>query len=205
MREFEDRLEDVAEPVFVRYGAIKVHMHGNDNSAVLGMLPLDDPKWQSYKGGYRAVYDASKSLRLLLADGGSPELWTELWNELHHQGDVDEASYASVLWLVDFVRRAAKLDWNPLALIAVIELERPKNPAVPAELSEAYFDAIRALPAVLGTHSDQIWDELVLQGATACIALARGQRWFGRAYLELDRDTAVRWFSEEFGWEFGNT
>jgi hypothetical protein len=168
------------------------------------MLALDDPRWQSYRGGYRSVYDASTALRLLVSGKATPELWQEFWKELHHQGDVDEASYAAVPWLVDFIRRSPKLNWNALALIAVIELERPKNPKVPEELSEAYFAAIHSLPAVLGMHPDQAWDELVMQSAAACIALARGQRWLGRAYFELDRDTARRWFSEEFGWDFGD-
>jgi hypothetical protein len=48
------------------------------------MLPLDDPKWQSYTGGYRVPYDASAPLRRLLEQGGSAELWDELWQELHH-------------------------------------------------------------------------------------------------------------------------
>jgi hypothetical protein len=64
------------------------------------MLPLDDPRWRSYKGGYQAPYDASPGLRRLLADGPDEELWEEFWNELHHQGDVNQASYAAVPWLV---------------------------------------------------------------------------------------------------------
>jgi hypothetical protein len=168
------------------------------------MLPLDDALWKSLSGGYRDVYDASAILRRLLNTGASEQIWEELWNELHHQGDVDQASYAAVPWLVEFIRRSPKLDWNSLALTALIELERPKNnnPEPRAELSEAYFSAIASLPAVLGAHPDQEWGAEAIRSAAACIALARGQRWFARAYFELDRDTASRWFSEEFGWEF---
>jgi hypothetical protein len=168
------------------------------------MLPLDDARWKSYLGGYRVPYDAAPSLGRLLADGPSELLWDELWNELHHQGDVDQASYAAVPWLVEFVKRSSRIEWNALALIATIELERDQhdNPVVSKELSEGYFAAITTLPAVLGAHPDQEWSELVVKSAVACIALARGQRWFARAYFELDHDTASRWFSEEFGWDF---
>jgi hypothetical protein len=171
------------------------------------MLPLDDPRWQSYKGGYRMVYDASPGIRRLLESGPTEELWEEFCTELHHQGDVHQASYAAVPWLVEFIRRSPKIDWNALALIATIELERNqhRNPAVRKELATGYFGAIKALPAVLGNHSDKEWSELVIQPAVACIALARGQRWLGRAYFELDRHTAGRWFSEEFGWTFPDT
>ena len=168
------------------------------------MLPLDDPRWQSYKGGYRVLYDASPGLRRLFSDGPDDALWEEFWNELHHQGDLHQASYATVPWLVEFIRRSPKLDWNAVALVATIELERDQhmNPPVAKELSSGYYAAIRSLPEVLGAHPDQEWGEYAVGPAVACIALARGQRWFARAYFELDRDTAGRWFSEEFGWDF---
>lgn len=114
------------------------------------MLPLNDSRWQTYLGGYRVPYDASSALRQLLDDGATKELWEELWNELHHQDDVDQASYAAVPWLVEFTRRSLKLDWNALALVAVIELARPSNPGVQTELSDAYFAALRSLPEILG-------------------------------------------------------
>jgi hypothetical protein len=165
------------------------------------VLPLDDSRWQNYRGGYRVPYNASVPIRRLLAEGASAGLWDEMWNELHHQGDVDAASYAAAPWLVEFVRCSTKLDWNALALIAVVEIERPANPAIPPELAGDYFRAIRSLPEVIGCHPDQEWGELIVSPAVTCIALARGQRWFAKACLELDHDTAKRWFSEEFGWE----
>ena len=166
------------------------------------MLPLNDSRWQNYFGGYRVPYDASAALGLLVDDGPTKGLWEELWNELHHQNDVDQASYAAVPWLVEFIHRSSKLDWNALALVAVIELARPSNPEVQPELSDAYFAALRSLPEILGTHPDQQWNEEIVRSAAACIALARGQRWYARACFELDRSTAAKWFSEEFGWEF---
>jgi hypothetical protein len=170
------------------------------------VLPLDDPLWRSFQGGYLAQYDASPALRKLFADGPSEELWAEFYDELHHQGDVDQSSYAAVPWLVEFIRRSPKLDGNALSLVAIIELQRAEegNPRVANELSEAYFSAIRSLPGILGNHPDQEWGEEVTQYAASCIALARGQRWFAKAYFELDRRTAGRWFSEEFGWHFGD-
>ncbi|WZO98957.1 hypothetical protein EP7_000548 [Isosphaeraceae bacterium EP7] len=168
------------------------------------MLRLDDPRWPSYLGGYRVPFDASVGLRSLIAGKPPNPIWEEFWNELHHQGDVHQASYAAVPWLIEFIRRSIKLDWNPVGLIATIELQRDqlRNPTVAPELADGYFRAIRSLAEVLGTHPDRDWDEDVVGAAVACIALARGQRWFARAYIELDRDTARRWFTEEFGWDF---
>ncbi len=168
------------------------------------MLPLDDPRWRSLQGGYGVLYDASAALRRLLDEGPSEELWEELTNELHHQGDVGQASYAALPWLVEYLRGSYRLDGDALTLIALIDLERTEhcNPKVREDLAEAYFAAIRSLPALLGSHPDQQWDEEVLRAAVTCIALARCRGRFARAYFELDRDTAGRWFSEEFGWDF---
>ncbi len=171
------------------------------------MLPIDDPQWKTYKGGYRVVYDASRAIKQLFTNGPDKELWAELWNELHHQGDIDQASYASVPWLIEYLRSTTKLDWNPLALIATIELARDKcnNPPINPELISGYYAAMELLPELLVTHPDREWNDQVMQSAAACIAAARGQRWFAQAYFELDRETAANWFSEEFGWGFLTT
>jgi hypothetical protein len=60
------------------------------------MLPLDDPRWKILTGGYRVPYDVSVPLGKLFEQGESKELWDELWQELHHQGDIGPASYAAV-------------------------------------------------------------------------------------------------------------
>lgn len=160
------------------------------------MLPLDDPRWATYTGGYRVPYDASVPIARLLRDGPSDELWDELWQELHHQGDVGPASFAAVPWLVESIRRGAALDWNAFGLIAVIELERTASHAngqMPAELSDAYFKALAELPAVAADHPQRSWGPELTQHVMACVAVARGQRLLARAYLELSREAAREW------------
>jgi hypothetical protein len=165
------------------------------------VLPLNDPRWKDYDGGYGTPYDASIPLAQLLTAGASKSLWEELWNELHHQGDLGAASYAAVPHLLEFARTQAKLDWNVFALIALIELERPHNLPVPAELSDGYYQTIESIPRILAEHSDTQWDDLVTQGASSCIALARGQREFARVYLELSLRQGLEWLKEETGYE----
>jgi len=157
------------------------------------VLDLDDPRWKGYKGGYRMIYDASAPLRRLWSKGPSPEIWDELWEELHHQGDVDEASYAAVPHLVEWIRRSDELEWKPLSLIAVIELERLHNPPPPSELAPAYFEAIERLPQAITNRPQRQWNELVARAAVACIALARGQREMARVYLEMSGEEAQEW------------
>jgi len=168
------------------------------------MLPLDDPRWSTYEGGYRVPYDASVPLRKLFEVGASDELWDELWQELHHQGDVGPASFAAVPWLLEFIRGSGKMDWNAFGLIAVIELERYhycRNGTMPSELTDSYYAAVAMLPEVVAAHSQKEWEPPLMQRIVACTALARGQRLLARAYLEMDRDGAMKWLAEEMGFD----
>jgi hypothetical protein len=164
------------------------------------MLPFDDTHWETYREGYDN-YDVRTALQKLLDGEATEELWHELWDELHHQGDVYLASYAAVPYLLEYVGISPKLNWNPLGLIAVIELERPYNLPVPEELATAYFQAIFNIPLVVGTHPDHHWNAEVTQCVAACIALARGQRLLAKAYLEMGITTAKRFLEEEIGWQ----
>lgn len=166
------------------------------------MLPLDDPLWTQLMGGYKMPYNAAAPLRRLYADGPSEELWDELWDELHHQGDVGQASYAAVPHLLELVRRSRVMDWNPIGLIAVIEIERPtRNPKVRADLADAYFRAIDQVPEVVASHPQREWDAVLTQNIMAGIALARGQRLLARAYLELSLEAATEWLRDVQGYD----
>src|SRR5262245_54589316 len=101
------------------------------------MIPLDDPRWAGLKGGYGVPYDASRALRRL--ERGE-DVWAELWQELHHQGDLGEASYASVPHLVRIARGLPRRGGNFYGLVSTIEIERHRksNPALPGWLTERY-------------------------------------------------------------------
>lgn len=111
------------------------------------MISLDDDKWKEFSGGYRVPYDASIALRAM--EGGADE-WDELWEELHHQGDVGVASYAVVPHLVRIASGATNRDWNFYALVATIEIERHRkgNPPMPAWLKADYDSAIAQASAL---------------------------------------------------------
>jgi len=95
------------------------------------MLPLNDPIWKNLKGGYGVPYDASVPLARL--ERGDAEVWEELWQELHHQGDVGDASYAAVPQLVRICGDLSGRDWNLYGLVSTIEVERHRksNPPLP--------------------------------------------------------------------------
>ncbi len=163
------------------------------------MLPLDDPRWATYRSAYGAPYDASKTLLQLLNNEPSKAAWQELWGELHHQGGVGEASFASVPWILEIVRRSPLLDWSPLALVCTIELARPKNSFdLPSELKEGYFNSLQSIPAILAEKPCHVWDNLFTQVAAAVLALSRGQRAFAEIYLEFSFSEAKKWLADYF-------
>lgn len=97
------------------------------------MLTLDDPRWQQLNGGYHLRYDPTPALRKLESNFDIDNTWQELWTELHHQGDVDVASYAAIPQLVRIQKEHGRLGWNLYALASTIEIERYRrnNPPIP--------------------------------------------------------------------------
>lgn len=53
-------------------------------------MNLDDPRWGELRGAYGRLHDPRPALARL-ERGESESAWSELWQELHHQGTVDIA------------------------------------------------------------------------------------------------------------------
>ena len=103
-------------------------------------LAFDDPRWDALHGGYRISYELRPALTRLGTPSGVDAAWTELWDGLHHQGDVGEASYAAVPQLVHIHAERHVPDWNTFALVTWIEIvrQRNENPPVPDWLRVPY-------------------------------------------------------------------
>ena len=83
------------------------------------MIDFDDKRWEGLKGGYKIAYDPRPALRELESGNPVDPIWDELWEDLHHQDTIGEASYAAVPHLVRHISRSQKPDWNPYGLVAV--------------------------------------------------------------------------------------
>src|SRR5512134_849915 len=99
------------------------------------------------KGGYRIPFDPRPLFRRLESETDIHRCWEELWQELYHQGDVGEASYAAVPHFIRIYQNRGKIDWNTYAIVSAIELARNvgNNPDVPLWLRQGYEDAIHGL------------------------------------------------------------
>ena len=152
------------------------------------VLDFSDERWNGLKGGYRGLFDARPLLIRLGSGHDVNETWSELWNELHHQSDVDTASYAAVPHLVAVHRQRDVPDYNTFALMCCIEIERhhDDNPPIPDFLLPAYEQAWRDVVPLALRDLARSDDEAVVETALAVIALARGLRKIGQALSEFD-------------------
>lgn len=164
------------------------------------MLTLDDPIWPTLQGGYRMDYDATPALRELEAGEDS---WHELWEELHHQGDVGVASYAAVPQLVRIAAAATERGEDVYALCALIELERHRkhNPPLPDWLRDSYRSAWVQLAQLAARELQDTPEASMLNALFAVLAMARGELRLGALLLQMDSSEVDDWLEENLGWE----
>jgi hypothetical protein len=154
------------------------------------MISLDDKRWSGLSGGYRIPYDPRNALRSLATGIAVEAAWTELWNELHHQGDVGDASYAAVPELVRIHAERNVLDWNTYGLVAIIEVSRQNahNPKLPSWLEDSYHQALQQL-ANLGLDDFRRASQLELvTSIISILALAKGQPSLGNLAINFDEN-----------------
>jgi hypothetical protein len=160
-----------------------------DSMNFVGMH-LDDEGWAALTGGYRIRYDPRGALRALERGTDAASAWKELWNELHHQGDVGDASYAAVPHLVRIHLARGAADWNTYALVATIEEARraPHNPDLPPNLCEAYQLAWRQLVDIGLTELRTAEDSNLVCSILAVVSMGKGQFTLGRFAVSFTED-----------------
>ena len=155
------------------------------------MMELTDKIWKELEGGYRTLYDVSVPLSQL-ENADNPEIineiWTELWDELHHQGDVGLASYLAVPQLVRIGVKKDLFDWNLLGICVTIEQQRHlgNNPELPAKFETYYQKGLEDLKKLVMKHLNQPLDATTLTMALSTLATCNGQIKLGKAIIEME-------------------
>ena len=164
-------------------------------------LSFDDPRWETMKAGYRVPIDLRPLLRRLEEASDPGDVWPDLWEELFHQGDVGEGSFAAVPHIVRIHQARGCVDWNPYALVATIELVRGRkgNPDVPAWLKDSYSEALDELADLGLQEFRKTEDETAVRSILGVLALSKGSRTFGRILIELEEDEAQELLEQAFG------
>jgi hypothetical protein len=191
------RPHEVGERAGVRGPFHKVNL--NCDGECFHMLNLDDSRWTELKGGYRIKYDPRPTLHKL-SEGQCSAAWEELWQELHHQGDVGEASYAAVPHLMRIARQVCPDDWNLYSIISVIEQcrRREGNPTIPDWLEVDYAAAWNEIGEMAIARIGDAEDETLIQALFETIAIFKKQYALARfaALDESERKSAL----DELGW-----
>jgi hypothetical protein len=129
------------------------------------------------------------------------DVWDELRQELHHQGDVGEASYAAVPQLVR-IAAALPRDWNLYSLVSTIEIERHRksNPPRPAWLAESYQAAWRQLLELALGDARAAPDALTLRSILGAVALGSGDLKLGALICLSDDSEISEILDQRDGW-----
>jgi hypothetical protein len=146
------------------------------------MLNFDDPRWQELCGGYRVPYDP-RPLLVQLEHDPSAKNWGLLTEELFHQGDVGEASYAAVPQVVRIALKHSPLHVEALTLVVLIEVARRSagNPPIPEWLKTEYEGAIEQFARETLIRFEQLENADLVRGALGVLAVWKGQTGCARA------------------------
>jgi len=166
-------------------------------------MNLSDKVWKELKGGYKIPYDASIPPRKLEQTDDPKiitKIWKELWNELHHQGDVGLASYLSVPQLARIGTEKGLVDWNLIGICCTIEQQRhdSHNPTLPKEFETYYKNGLKELKQLALEYLKRNPGETTLIIALSTIATCNGNIKLGRAIIELEDKDVLNEFLEQF-------
>ena len=129
-------------------------------------------------------------------------MWKDLWENLHHQGDLGDGSYVAVVALARLCQSVVLPSAELFGLVSTIEVERHRrtNPPVPDWLTADYHDAWRIfLDCALGEVKSSS-DPEVLQSALAVVGLAKGLIALGAVLWYHDESTLREYLEEHLEW-----
>jgi len=164
-------------------------------------MDLQDRAWGLLEGGYRIPYDASKPLRKLKDAANQKDrqdIFDELWENLHHQGNVGVASYLAVPGLIDICIASKSLDWNFIGLCVTIENCRinGQNPELPNQYDDLYFSSLTKFEKYLLGNLKNINDRTGFRLTLSLLATVNGQPQLGKAIEILDEGTVDEFLSQ---------
>lgn len=164
-------------------------------------MNLESGIWSTLEGGYKILYDASVPLKKLQLTNNTTEIneiFIELWDNLHHQGDVGVASYLSIPYIISACIEKKSFDWNYIGLPLVIEQCRlsGSNPSLPLEYKENYINSLKTLEQYLLTNFKSITNPDSIRLSLTLLATLNGLVNLGKAIENLDDDLLTEFLSQ---------
>ncbi|WP_147364076.1 hypothetical protein [Deinococcus cavernae] len=152
----------------------------------MARIPLDDSRWSDLLGGYGTNENFPKLIAEMMEDE-TPS--SDLWDALHHQGDVNLGSYAALPYILDRTEQlepAQRTEFLGLAgtILALSEAERNPKPEgeIAAQMQAAHVRlGTLALEALQATQET---DEYLLGILLGSVAVAKGHARLGNVLLD---------------------
>lgn len=164
-------------------------------------LSLDDPRWETFEGGYKHTrFNCVSLIRHLQQHGTDNTFWDIVWEDLYHQGDVGEATYAFMPYLATHVEESQNVDYMVYVFASAVALSREssRNPSIPDYLLPGYEWAITTLLIAPLQKPNLKWTTDLVQYHAALLAASQQQFLLGTAYQELDTDHARQFLADFF-------
>lgn len=157
----------------------------------MSYIDLTNDIWQKVNGAYGVPYDVSIPLSKLKdsnRDDDLDALWNEMWDELHHQGQVGIASYLALPQIVQIGIDKEYIDFNLLAICCVIEQQRHAkgNPDLPDEYVEYYYEGLEQLKKLALIYLSRDTDDSTHIAALSALATCSGRLKLGKVLLQLE-------------------
>lgn len=151
------------------------------------------------------IYDASEALKQLEAGEDDKAvldaIWDELCENLHHQGNVDIASYAAVPQIARICIERELMDADGFGLVATIEECRifRDNPPLPEWLEADYQIAIKELALFGAQKFSEDWSPGLTSAFLSVAAFAKESPNTGRILITFGEDEINEAYEAVFG------
>ncbi len=167
------------------------------------MIALEDTRWANLSHAYGSASDIPQLARdPAPKDGYDSEPWFTLWSSICHQRDGYDASYAALPHIVDITCKAKEpLDFSFFQLPAAIEIARAnrRGPDLPADLTNAYSEAVLRLAKCIALHLKDDRDESMLLSAMSALAASKVHHRVAEAIMDLDDNLIGQLIELDFG------
>ncbi|MCU0289668.1 MAG: hypothetical protein MUF15_25155 [Acidobacteria bacterium] len=166
------------------------------------MKNLDDKIWKALKSGYKMPYDPTDIIKKLEKDKNSKNAWEAIWEELHHQGTIGDASYAIIPYLIDIHKRKHFDDWQIYSFVSLIiqESRRKTNPKIPKWIEKDYSESLKDLFNIALKDLKKSDDKLLTRSILGFLAFQKNLLKYGAIITAYDESEIDEFFEDRMGW-----
>ena len=162
-----------------------------------------DVEWSKYSHAYGSAEDVPDLLRLIGSKSKKDRKkgWFDIWSALCHQNDVYTGTYAAFPAIVTTLKNAPKKQhWEFVGFLAYSEAcrHRKRSPAIPKELKEGYFGALKEASALMSDYLETVKDERMFLLGLSLLAAAHQRPKLAAALQEFGKETDCEICGETF-------